>query len=148
MLIIAASGLFGRLLVTEHVSSGAVSLMTSLTDSKAVLISMVIIFILFIGCFVEIAAATVIFSPVLYPLASQYHFDPIHFGAVVCVALVIGMVTPPVGSAIFVSTAVAKGSFRETSYHVIPFCAVMIVVLMIMAYFPPFTTFLPNYFLK
>jgi len=144
ILIVAVSGTFTSLLIRENIPFKFINWVTGVTDNPSLIVLFVILFILFIGMFVEVAAATVMLAPILYPLAAQFGLDPIHFGAIVVIALVIGMTTPPVGSILFLSTAIAKGSVRETSRYILPYLAVMMLVLFMMAYYPPLATYLPT----
>ncbi len=102
--------------------------------------------LLIIGLFIEALAAIIIFVPVLIPVANHFGFDQIHFALVIIITMLIGTVTPPVGLQLYIACAIAKISVSKAT--VWPFIAVMVVVLLLIVYFPPLVTYIPGLFFK
>jgi TRAP-type C4-dicarboxylate transport system permease large subunit len=101
---------------------------------------------LILGCLLETAAAIIIFIPFLAPLATSLGIHPIHFGVVVIVNLMIGLITPPVGLVLYVTCNVARISLEELLREVWPFVFVEIAALLILTYWPAGTLFVPKLF--
>jgi len=101
---------------------------------------------LFVGLWMDPAAAIVVLVPILLPIAQNLGVDPVHFGLVVCINLVIGMITPPVGYVLYTLAPIARVSVEQISRGVLPFLAVEILVLLIVTYSPWTTLALPRYF--
>ncbi|MBL8642794.1 MAG: TRAP transporter large permease, partial [Rhodospirillaceae bacterium] len=129
-------------LTYEQVPNQIVEWLTGYIDSKAMFILLVNLFLLVIGCFLDAGSAILILSPLLPPMAQQYGIDLVHFGIMMTVNLEIGYLTPPMG----LNLIVAMGAFREDFVTickgVLPFVALMIIVLMIIAFYPPLSLFL------
>ncbi len=100
--------------------------------------------LLFVGCFLEALAAMLILIPILTPAAAQFGIDPIHFGLVFVLNLMIGTITPPVGVVLFVTSKIAGISFAAMSRAIVPWLMPLLAVLVATTLFPPLTTFLPN----
>lgn len=105
---------------------------------------LIVLLILAITLFIEALAAMIIFVPVLLPLATHFGFDQIHFAVVIIITMLIGTVTPPVGLQLYIACAIAKIPVSKATIW--PFVFIMIVVLLIIVYFPPLVTFIPNVF--
>ncbi len=100
--------------------------------------------LLFVGCFLEALAAMLILIPILTPAAAQFGIDPIHFGLVFVLNLMIGTITPPVGVVLFVTSKIAGISFAAMSRAIVPWLMPLLAVLVATTLLPPLTTFLPN----
>jgi tripartite ATP-independent transporter DctM subunit len=114
--------------------------------SPAIFLLLVNILLLFVGLWMDPAAAIVVLVPILLPIAQNLGVDPVHFGLVVCINLVIGMITPPVGYVLYTLAPIARVSVEQISRGVLPFLAVEILVLLIVTYSPWTTLTLPRYF--
>lgn len=99
---------------------------------------------LFIGMFMESFSATVIFIPIVFPIAKELGIDPVHFGVVTTVGWAIGYITPPFGATLFVSCSISKLSIKEVTPFILPVLCTMIVVLLIITFIPGSILFLPN----
>jgi C4-dicarboxylate transporter DctM subunit len=110
------------------------------------LIIMVVLLIL--GMFMEATSVLIIVMPFLFPVAMKAGLDPIHFGICSTVALVIGLVTPPVGMLLFLACAIGKTTVKATLWTLYPQIAIMVFVLLLIVLFPQLTTFLPRFLLK
>jgi C4-dicarboxylate transporter DctM subunit len=148
LFMISTAGIFGWILGREQVPLLAANWITSLTSSPAVVIALVILFLLVIGCFIEIMAATIILVPVLFPLAQQFHIDPVHWAVLICITLTLGGVTPPVGILLYITTSIAKIPLRESVKPALPMVAIMIAVLLLVAYVPATVTWIPHALMK
>jgi len=115
-------------------------------DNKYLFLLYINILLLIIGTFMDINASTIILTPILLPIAVQLGVDPIHFGLIMVLNLVIGCVTPPVGIVIFVATAITGLSFEDVVKGIIPFLIVSLLVLAIATYWTSGIMFLPNLF--
>jgi len=142
MSIIAAAGVFGWLLASEQMPAIVAQWMNGVTDSPALKMLLIQLFLLVLGCFVEGLAAAIILIPVLHPLALQMGLDPVHFAVVVCINIIVGGVTPPVGVLLYVSSSIAKTTLEDTSRYVLPFLVVLVGVIVATAYIPSLVTFL------
>ena len=103
--------------------------------------------LLFIGCFMEALAAMLILIPILTPVAAQLGIDPIHFGVIFVLNLMLGTITPPVGVVLFITSRLAGISFERMSIAIVPWLIPLLVVLVLLSLWPPLTTFLPGFFL-
>lgn len=119
-------------------------LLSSITNNALGVVCIVVIFLLILGMFMETCAATVIFAPVLYPLANQFGIDPIQFGLIIVFTLVIGQVTPPVGVLLSTTSALLGVPMQATFKYLKPCFASLLIVLVLCMLFPAFSTFLPN----
>ncbi len=114
----------------------------SFSNDKLLLILMVNLFLLIMGTFVETTASLVLFVPVVAPILSQVGINPITSGVMIVTNLAIGMLTPPLGICLIVSSTIAESSIVKLSKAVFPFLLVMIIDLLIISFFQPITTLL------
>ncbi|MGI6031674.1 MAG: TRAP transporter large permease [Eubacteriales bacterium] len=117
---------------------------SGITSNPYGVITIVVIFLLILGMFMETCAATVIFAPVLYPLANQFGIDPIQFGLIIVFTLVIGQVTPPVGVLLSTTSSLLGVPMHSTFKYLKPCFASLLVVLLLCMFVEPISTFLPN----
>jgi len=135
-LIIAAAGIFGWVLALAQVPQTIVLWVESLTSNPLIAVLLVIAVVLAIGCVVDVTAAVIILVPVFAPLGAHYGFDPVHFGIIMCLALVYGNVTPPVGLLLFITAGIAKCSVKEVMRYLFPFYILLGAVLTITVLWP------------
>ncbi|MFB4162419.1 TRAP transporter large permease [Alteribacillus sp. JSM 102045] len=145
--IIAMATIFGWVLSFEQVPQQLSSFMVSLTDNVYVFLLICIILFLLVGMVIEGMAAIIILVPILLPVAASYGIDPVQFGIVISINLAIGLITPPVGTVLFITSSITKVSFESLTRYVLPFVLVSLVVLFIIAYVPAVTTWLPSLWL-
>jgi TRAP-type C4-dicarboxylate transport system permease large subunit len=100
--------------------------------------------LLFVGCFMEALAAMLILIPILTPAAAEFGVDPVHFGLVFVLNLMIGTITPPVGVVLFVTSRIAGISFEAMSRAILPWLLPLLAVLALVTLWPPLATFLPG----
>lgn len=120
----------------------------SLSTDPVVLLLLVNVLLLLVGIPIETAPALILLTPTLMPLVRQLGIDPVHFGMVILLNLVIGLVTPPVGASLFVVSAVSGVPLDRLSRAILPFIGAAIVVLLLMTYVPWMSLVLPRALLR
>lgn len=146
MLLVGFANLFGWIMVSEQIPQLVASVILGVSDNPIVVILLINLLLLFVGTFMETIAALVILFPVLLPVAIEVGMDPVQFGVMMVLNLVIGLITPPVGVCLFVASQIGKVSIGKTTKELIPFLGVSLVVLLLVAYVPQITLFLPSLF--
>lgn len=144
MILVGFANLFAWILASEQIPQMIASGILALSDNPVIIILLLNLLLLFVGSFMETVAALVILFPVLLPVAVGIGMDPIHFGVMAVLNLMIGLTTPPVGVCLFVASGIAKLSIVQTTKAILPFLFVSIVVLLLIAFIPPLTLFLPS----
>ena len=109
-----------------------------------VIASLLVIFLLIVGMFIETLSATIIVAPILMPVAAQYGIDPIQFAMVMIITLVYAGVTPPVGGVLFITMGIAKVKMKETLKYLPPYLGVVCISLLLLIFFPKISLFLPH----
>ncbi|MDV2886429.1 TRAP transporter large permease [Alkalihalophilus pseudofirmus] len=146
LILVGFANLFGYILVSEQIPILVADTILGITENPILVILLIILLLLFVGTFMETIAALVILFPVLLPVAAQVGMDPVHFGIVMVLALIIGLTTPPVGVCLFVASSIGKVSIWDTTKALVPFLFVSLVVLLLVAFIPEITLFLPSLF--
>jgi tripartite ATP-independent transporter DctM subunit len=144
MIILCTSSLFGYILTAEKAPQRVVAALTELTDNKYILLIIIIAFLLAVGTFMDATPAVLILSPVLLPVMSQIGMAPTHIAVVVCFALVVGLITPPVGSCLYLASGISGLSIEKISKAVLPLICVNAIVLILVTYIPFLTTWIPS----
>ncbi|MDX2222522.1 MAG: TRAP transporter large permease [Rhodospirillaceae bacterium] len=129
-------------LTYEQVPTTLVEWLSQYIDSKFMFLILVNLFLLVVGCFIDAGSAILILSPILPPMAQQYGIDVVHFGIIMTVNLEIGYLTPPMGLNLIVAMAAFKEDFLTICRGVIPFIVLMLLVLWLVAFYPPLSLFL------
>ncbi|MDR1936558.1 MAG: TRAP transporter large permease [Candidatus Accumulibacter sp.] len=142
--LVMTAVLFGWTLAVAGVPQAMAKFLISFSGTPFVFIFIINVFLLFVGCFMEGNAAQMILVPILAPIALVMGLDPIQFGVMVVFNLMVGTVTPPVGIVLFVTANVAGISFERVLKATAPFLVPLFVVLILVSYCPPITTFLPG----
>ena len=144
-LLIASSNIFSWILATQQVPVLLRDFMVSVTDSRSLILLMMIACYLVMGCFLDLTPAMIILVPIFLPLVNQLQINLIHFGLITCMSLGIGLYTPPVGACLAVGLAISKEPLIKVSIAVIPFLLTMLVVLLLITFFPGITLFLLSF---
>lgn len=142
--IIATANLVSYLLTRERVPQMLSEALLGVSNEPWVILLLINALLLILGCFMEGLAIMLLTVPVLLPLITQLGIDPVHFGVIVVMNLMIGLITPPFGMALYVVAKVGDISFRELATTIWPFVVALIVVLMICTYWPWIVMVLPN----
>jgi len=144
MLLLGLSEPFSWVIAAEQIPTFFIQGITGISSSPAVVLLLVNLLLIVIGIPLETAPAITIVTPVLAPIAVKLGIDPLHLGVVVCFNLVLGLITPPVGAVLFVTCGMSGLKIEQLTKGIwAPFC-VAIVVLILITYIPPLTTFLPH----
>jgi C4-dicarboxylate transporter DctM subunit len=144
MLLIAAASPFGWVMIVEQVPQMASSAVLGISSNMYIILMLMIIMYLILGTFMETSAIILLAVPIFAPIAQQLGIDMVHFGVVTVVALAIGMATPPVGITLFATCGIAGISIGEITRKILPFLIALIIGLLILAYVPILSTFLPD----
>lgn len=144
LLIVAAAGLMGQVLTQQNIPQRMLMFLSALTQNKYVILILINFLLIVLGCLMESAAIIVVLTPLLAQVAISYGIDPIHFGVLVVLNLMISNLTPPVGMGLFMAAKVGNVKFNDLLREVTPFLIVEFVVLIIITFIPFFVTFLPN----
>lgn len=144
LLILFTATAFGRLLVEQRIPSDIAEAMLGLTTNPYLIWTMVILFLLFVGMFMETLAAILILVPVLLPIMYLTGADPTHVGIVVICTLSIGFMTPPLGENLFVASGIGGESVERIVVRVLPFVAVASMAVFLIAFVPSLSLWLPS----
>ena len=144
MLLIAASMSMSWILSYENIPQNLSDLLLSISDNKIIILLIINLLLLFVGIFMDMTPAVLIFTPIFLPVVKSLGIDPIQFGIIMVLNLCIGLCTPPVGSVLFVGIGIAKTSIEKVIKPLLPLFAAMIVALMLITFFPQLTLWLPN----
>ena len=136
LILLGVSGSFTYLLTYLKVPETVSKALFSITDNKILILIMLNLLMLFLGCLIEMACLILMLTPVILPIWMSLGLSPIHLGVVMVLNLGIGLLTPPVGSTLFIGSAISGISIEKLSKAMIPFYLVMTVALMILTYFP------------
>lgn len=142
IILIAMATLFGNIMTLENVPTMITQYLLSITENKLLILLLLNILLLIVGIFMETLAAIVILAPILVPVAVSIGVSPLHFGIIMVVNLAIGFVTPPVGVNLFVASSITQTKLADLSVHALPMIGLMILVLLVITYFPQITLFL------
>ncbi|MDC3412061.1 TRAP transporter large permease [Aquibacillus sp. 3ASR75-11] len=146
MILVGFANLFGWILISEQIPQLIADAILSISENPIVIILLINLLLLFVGMFMETIAAIVILFPVLLPIGIEIGMDPIHFGVMLVLNLMIGLSTPPLGVCLFVASSIGKVSIGRSSVALLPFLGVSILVLLLVAFIPELTLFLPSLF--
>lgn len=144
MLIIGAAGMFGWLFALLEGPSLLANGLTSISDNPAIIMLFILLVLLVLGAFMDMAPLIIIMTPIFLPVAMEAGVDPVHFGIVMLLNLGIGLVTPPVGSVLFVGCAVGGAKPEQVIKSIWPFYGALIFVLLLVTYIPSISLWLPR----
>lgn len=146
MIIIASAKIFGYYLTLERIPQLITEALMNFTDSKFVLLMLINVILLIIGMFIEGGAALVILAPILVPAVKSVGVDPLHFGVIIIVNIMIGGLTPPFGSMMFTVCSIVKVKLEDFVKEVWPFIIALLVVLILVTYSESIALLIPNLF--
>jgi TRAP-type C4-dicarboxylate transport system permease large subunit len=146
LFIVAAASIFGWMLTATGVTAEIAAWVLAFTKEAWVFLLLANLLMLFVGCFLEPTAAITILVPILLPIAVHLGIDPIHFGLVMVLNLMIGLLHPPMGMVLFVLARVAGLSFERTTMAILPWLVPLLVSLAIITYAPKLVLWLPKMF--
>jgi tripartite ATP-independent transporter DctM subunit len=143
LFVIGAAASFGWLLAYLEVPAAAVQLLTGMADDKNVVLLLMILMLLVLGTFMDLAPLIIICTPIFLPVAKAIGISPVHFGVILILKGGLGLITPPIGSVLFVGTAIGKISIGDTLRTIWPFYLAVLAVLMVVAFVPELSLWLP-----
>jgi len=146
LIVMACANIFSWILGTEMIPQKVAMAISSITSNPWLFLLLINILLLIVGCFLEGLASIIILVPILLPLSQQMGIDPLHFGIIVVMNLMIGLITPPLGLCLFVACAVARVDFTSLIRAISPFIVVEIVALAVVTYFPGIVLCIPHMF--
>ncbi len=144
LFVIAAAAVFGWLLAYLQVPAAAVDALQSIAHSKYTVLLLIVLVLLLLGTFMDLAPMILICTPIFLPVARAYGIDPIHFGLVLVLTGGLGLVTPPVGSVLFIGTAIGKITIAQSMRTIWPFWLAGVAVLLVVTLFPELSLWLPK----
>ncbi len=144
MIVIGFASSFAYLMTLMQVPAKATGFLLQLSDNQIVILLLINVMLLVLGTFMDMAPLLLICTPILLPVVTALGVDPVHFGIIMMLNLGIGLVTPPVGTVLFVGCAVGKVPIERASRHLWPFWLAMIAVLLLVTYNPILTMWIPN----
>ena len=146
LLVIGMAASFGWLLALEQVPARLFDMLQTISDNPIVILIIINVILLLLGTFMDMSPLIVITTPIFLPIAVNLGMDPVQFGIMLMINLGIGLVTPPVGSVLFVGCAVAKIRMEDTLKSIWPFYLALILALIAVTYIPAVSMTLPNLF--
>ena len=144
LLIVAGASIFSWLVAYEKFPKMIITVLTGLTDNKYVIMMLLVLFLLFVGMFIETLSATIICAPILMPVAAQYGIDPIQFALIMVITLVYAGVTPPVGGVLFITMGIAKAKMKEALTYLAPYLGIICIVILLLIFVPQISLLLPR----
>ncbi len=146
MLLIGTSRAMSWILSYENIPRGLANALVGFTDNGVLILLLLNVTLLIVGTFMDITPAVLIFTPIFLPVVAKLGITPLHFGIIIVLNLCIGLCTPPVGSILFLGCGVGKTTIPRVTRALIPFYLIMIVVLLLITYFPKLSLWLPGIF--
>ena len=144
LFIVTAASIFAWLLTVSQAATALSTLIFSITDNKYVFLILVNLLLLFVGCFLDTIAAITILVPILLPIVLKFGIDPVHFGLIMTLNLMIGLLHPPLGMVLFVLSRVAKLSIERTTMAILPWLVPLFLALLLITFIPEITLWLPR----
>ena len=148
LILLGVSGAFTYLLTYLKIPGQVAEFLFSITSNKILILVMLNILMLVLGCLIEMACLILMLTPVILPIWMQMGLSPIHLGVVMVLNLGIGLLTPPVGSTLFIGSAISGVKIEALSKKMVPFYITMGVALLVLTYFPQSFMWLPNMLFK
>ena len=146
MLLIGTSMGMSWVMSFENIPQGVSEALLSISDNKIVVLIIINLILLFVGIFMDMTPAVLIFTPIFLPVVTNLGVDPVHFGIMMVLNLCIGLCTPPVGSVLFVGCGVAGVSISKVIKPLMPLFIAMVIALLLITYIPELSLWLPGLF--
>jgi tripartite ATP-independent transporter DctM subunit len=144
MFLIATSQAMSWIMARENIPQNVSAALISLSESKIVILLIINVLLLFVGTFMDMTPAVLIFTPIFLPVITKLGVDPVHFGLIMIANLCIGICTPPVGTCLFVGCGVGNTTIVKALPSLLPFFAAMVAALMLVTYIPQLSLFIPQ----
>jgi tripartite ATP-independent transporter DctM subunit len=144
MILIGFAAAFGYIMTLMMIPLRVTSFLTDLSDNKYVILALINVLLLVLGCLMDMSPLILILTPILLPVVKMLGVDPVHFGMIMMVNLGIGLITPPVGTVLFVGSAIAKLKIGVVTKAMMPFFGALFIVLLMVTYVPWISLWLPR----
>ena len=144
LLIVAAANAFAYNLTLAQVPQTISKFLLSRFTSKAIIILLMFVILMVVGCFLDASAGIMIMTPVLYPIATSFGIDGVHFGVFMILTLMLGLITPPVGLVLYVLQGITGLSFSKIAKAVLPQLILLVILVIIVGFVPQLCTWLPT----
>lgn len=144
MFLIGASSMMVHILTVAGIPKAITSSILGVTENQYLILLIMIVILLFVGAFMDIAPAILIFTPIFLPIAQSFGMDVVHFGIFITFAMCIGGITPPVGNILFIGSAVSKVKIESLIKPLLPMYAVIVFTLIVVAFVPGISLTLPR----
>ncbi len=144
MFIISSAGFFGWFMIHQRIPEQVITGLTTLTDTRWVLMLIIILILLVLGCFLEGIAVLLITIPVFIPLIERYGVDPVQFGVIMILCSMLGLLTPPVGMSLYAVASISGVSIGALTKEIWPYLLGIFFVLLLMTFVPQLSLWLPN----
>jgi tripartite ATP-independent transporter DctM subunit len=144
MFFVGGATAVSYMITTAHIPELLTETIFRISTNPYVILLMLNILLLLVGCVMDVAPAVMILTPILVPLVKSVGIDPLHFGVVMCVNLIMGLLTPPVGAVLYIGCSISRRDITQVCRAMVPYLGVMIVVLFLITYFGQLVTFIPG----
>lgn len=144
LIVLASAGFFAWVVMNTGLGAQLVNTILGVSTNKFAVLTMLVLFLLFIGCLLDVIAMIFILVPVMYPLVAKAGLDPYHYSAVFVLTLGIALLTPPVGILLYLSSGMAEAPLLDVIREVVPFLIIEVIVLALVTYVPVLSTWLPS----
>lgn len=146
LFVISTTSSFSFVLTIERAGEMITNAVLTFTENKIVILLIINVILLVFGALMEAGVVLILFIPILYPLAMNLGFDPIHFGVIMAVNLMIGVATPPMGVCLFMMSHISGIKLEVLMKKILPFLVPLLMVLLLISYIPELVTFLPRFY--
>jgi tripartite ATP-independent transporter DctM subunit len=143
LFVIGSAASFGWLLAWLQIPAAAVQWLTSIASEAHVVLLLLVVVLLILGTFMDLAPLIIICTPIFLPVAKAFGVDPVHFGVILILTAGLGLITPPVGSVLFVGAAIGKIKVTDALRSIWPFYLAALVVLLLVVFVPALSLWLP-----
>jgi len=144
LLLVSMGGIIGWVLASEQIPESLARVILGFTSNRYMFLFLVSIFLLIIGCFMDLTASIIILAPIFAPMAIKYGISPIHFAITMILALNIGLNTPPVGAVLFVASSIGQERIENIVKEIWPFFVCEVIALALVVYFPSVSQLIPH----
>jgi C4-dicarboxylate transporter DctM subunit len=144
MLVMSIASLFGWIMAFENIPTMVAKTMIGVLHTPIMFMIGVVLLMIIVGTFIDTLSALIILGPVLLPASNLLGIDPLHFGLILCMSLSFGVLTPPVGTCLFVAAGIAGTTVEDTAKHALPFTIALFIGTILFAIIPDLTLWLPR----
>ncbi|GAB5409111.1 MAG: TRAP transporter large permease [Balneolaceae bacterium] len=145
LILVSTSIAMSWVMSFENIPQDLSSFLLGVSDNKIIILLTINLILLFVGVFMDITPALLIFTPIFLPIVTDLGIDPVHFGIIMVMNLCIGLCTPPVGSVLFIGVSVARVKIEEVIKPLVPLFIVLVFVLMLVTFIPELSLYLPGF---